>query len=245
MEAMLWGRLSQQRGLLIFLLVLLALVAVRTSGLDATTALLFLAGLTQGALWGGLALFFVLYRRDTRRAARGELGMLFLLPQGPTRYALAQAAEYLFWALVFGGGLLGIGALAVGRFFPEAPGELARLGLYLGVAVGLPFLGLVQLAAATDAAYRLGRVGGLFATAVFLGLPFGIGKLLELADARVLWDWGPRFFVGDFRWLLGQIPGLPLTGLGAALPAWPLFAGVLLYAAFFVLALRIYHEAEI
>ncbi len=245
MSTMLYWRLAQQKGLLIFLLVVLALVAVRTSGLDATTALLFLAGLTQGALWGGLALFFVLYRRDIRRAARGELGMLFLLPKGPTRYALAQTAEYLFWAVVFWGGLLLVGALAVGRFYPGAPGELLRLGLYLALATGLPFLGLVQLAAATDAAYRLGRVGGVFATAVFLGIPFGIGKLFELADARALWDLGPRFFVGDFRWLLSQIPGFPLTKLGAVLPAWPVFAGVLLYAVFFALALRIYHEAEI
>jgi len=179
------------------------MIAYRAYGLDRLTLLLYLAGLGQGALWGTLGLFFALYRRDVRRAERGELGLLFLLPRGPTRFALAQAAEYLLWA------------------------------------------GLAQLAAATDVAYRPGRVGGLLATVVFLGIPFGIGKLLELADARVLWDWGPRVYVGDFRWLLGQIPGASLSGLGAALPAWPLFAGILLYAAFFMLALRIYHEAEI
>jgi len=221
------------------------LVAYRAYGLDRLTLLLYLAGLGQGALWGTLGLFFALYRRDVRRAERGELGLLFLLPRGPTRFALAQAAEYLLWALYLQGGLLVIGALAAGRFYPEAPGEMARLGLYLGLSAVLPFLGLAQLAAATDVAYRPGRVGGLLATVVFLGIPFGIGKLLELADARVLWDWGPRVYVGDFRWLLGQIPGASLSGLGAALPAWPLFAGILLYAAFFMLALRIYHEAEI
>ncbi|WP_287409178.1 hypothetical protein, partial [Oceanithermus sp.] len=148
MKAVLYWRLSQQKELLLFLLVALALVAVRIPGLDRLTTLLFLVGLSQGALWGGLALFFVLYRRDARRAQRGELGMLFLLPKGPTRFALAQAAEYLFWAVVLEGGLLLIGALAAGRLYPEAPGELFRLGLYLGLAALLPFLGLVQLAAA-------------------------------------------------------------------------------------------------
>ena len=245
MRAMLWWRLSRQKGLMLLLLAALLLVAIQLPGLDRLTALLFLAGLAQGALWGTLGLFFALYRRDARRAARGELGMLFLLPAGPTRYALAQAAEYLFWALFLEGGLLGIGALAVGRFYPEAPGELLRLGLYLGFSVLLPFLGLVQLATATDAAYRLGRVGGVIATVVFLGIPFGVGKLFELADAEALMRLGPRFPLGDFGWLLAQLPGLSFTRLPVELPAWPLFAGGLLYLAFLALALRIYHEAEL
>ena len=245
MSAILRWRLAQNRSIALLVLLALVLVAYRAFGLDRIALLLYLAGLTQGALWGGLGLLFTLYRRDARRAERGELGMLLFLPKGPTRYALAQAAEYLFWAVYLEGGLLLIGALAVGRFYPEAPGELFRLGLYLGLSAALPLLGLVQLAAATDAAYRLGRVGGLFATVVFLGIPFGIGKLLEHLDGNALWNLGPRVLVGDFRWLFAAIPGFPTFVLTASWPVWPIAAGLLLYALFLYLALRVYREAEL
>ena len=245
MSAILRWRLAQNRGVALFILLALALVAYRSYGLDRITVLLYLIGLAQGALWGTLGLFFALYRRDVRRARRGELGMLFLLPAGPTRFALAQAAEYLLWAVYLGGGLLLIGAAAAGRFYPEAFGELTRLGLYLGLALVLPFLGLVQLAAATDVAYQLGRVGGVFATVVFLGVPSGIGKILEAMNGNVLWNLGPRVHVGDFGWLLGQVPGLSLAAPPAEWPAWPLLFGALFFLASVLLALRVYHEAEL
>ncbi len=245
MRALVFWRLSRDRGIALFVLAGLLLAAYSGRNLDRTTALLYLVGLSQGAIWGGLALFFVLYRRNVRAAGRGELGMLLLLPAGPARLALAQAAEFLAFALLLGGGLLGLGAWAVGRFDPRAAGDLMRLGGYLFLALGLPTLGLAQLMTAVHVAYRLGRVGGLAAAAVALGLPMGIGWLFGRLDSDALWNFGPRVGVGAFRWLGGNVPGLEIVLPSGNWPAWPLAAGVLAYLLGVLLALAIYREAEV
>lgn len=245
MRALLRWRIWQNRGMALFLLVALALAAAKAFDLDRLTAILYLFGLSQGAIWGGLALLFVLYRRDVQAASRGELGTIFLLPAGPTRFALAQAAELLFWTIFLEGGLLLAGAFGVGRFYPTAPGELLRMGLYLFCALVLPALGVVQLATASDLAYRLGRVGGLAAFAVAFGIPTMIGKILEPMSGSALWQWGPKVEVGSFHWLTGKLPGLSLLAPSGLWPAWPLALGALFFLLCLALALRIYHELEL
>ncbi len=245
MRALVFWRLSRDRGIALFVLVGLLLAAYSGRNLDRTTALLYLVGLSQGAIWGGLALLFVLYRRNVRAAARGELGMLLLLPRGPDRLALAQAAEFLSFAVLLGGGLLALGLWAVGRFDPGAASELLRLAGYLFLALGLPTLGLFQLVTAVHVAYRLGRVGVAAAGAVFLGLPMGIGWLLGRLDSGALWNFGPKVSVGSFRWLAGNVPGLEIVLPPGNWPAWPLAAGVLAYLLGVLLALAIYREAEV
>ena len=245
MRAFYLWRIGQNRGLVVFILLVLLLAGYKARDLDPTTSLLYLAGLSQLALWGGLVLLFLLYRAYVRAAARGELGMLLLLPRGPDRLALAQAAEFLSFAVLLGGGLLALGLWAVGRFDPGAAGELLRLGGYLFLALGLPTLGLFQLVTAVHVGYRLGRVGGAAAGAVFLGLPMGIGWLLGRLDSGALWNFGPKVSVGSFRWLAGNVPGLEIVLPPGNWPAWPLAAGVLAYLLGVLLALAIYREAEV
>ncbi len=245
MRAFLSWRLARDRGIALFILASLALTAYSGLKLDRLGAMLYLAALSQGALWGGLALFFVLYRRDVRALARGELGILLLLPQGPLRYVLAQAAEFLMTTGLLFGGLLALAVWTVARFAPEGTGELLRLGLYLFFTAGLPMLGNFQLATAMHAAYFLGRVGGLAAALVIFASSYGLGQLIGQLEAHTLWNWGPKIRIGEFRWLTGSIPGLSILSPSGEWPLWPVLLGVGLFLLYLWLAFLIYRETEL
>ncbi len=245
MKAMLVWRLHRDRGIALFILVALLLAAYRVLSLDRITLFLYLGGLSQAAFWGGLSLLFILYRRDSRAIGRGELGALLLLPQGPTRYALAQAAEFVLLTTFLLTGITVLGSWAAGRFEPSGASELARLGLYLFLAIGLPAVGGFQLATAMHAAYFLGRTGGLAATLVILGAPLVTGEILSSFDGAALWNWGPKVTVGSFNWLIGTVPGLSVIAPSSEWPAWPLALGILLFLACLVLSLSIYRETEL
>jgi len=245
MRGLLTWKLHRDRGIALFILVALLLAAYSGFNLDRLTALLYLAGLSQGALWGGLALLFVLYRREVRAAGRGETGLLLLLPAGPLRFTLAQAIEFLVLGLFLFAGLVLLAAWGAGRFYPQAPGDLVRLGFYLFLTLGLPALGLAQLMAATHIAYRLGRVGGVMAAAVALGLPAGAGWILARLDGPSFWNWGPQVALGRFDWLTGGVPGLAFAAPPGAWPAWPPALGLLVYLVVLALVSAIYREAEL
>ena len=245
MKAMLAWRLRRDRGIALFILAALLFAGYQALSLDRVTLFLYLGGLSQAAFWGALSLLFVLYRRDSRATSRGELGMLLLLPQGPTRYVLAQAAEFLLLTVYFLAGITVLGAWAASRFEPSGAGELVRLGVYLFLSVGLPAVGGFQLATAMHAAYFLGRVGGLAATLVILAAPLVTGEILSSFDGNALWNWGPKVTIGTFNWLIGTVPGLSVIAPSNEWPAWPLALGALFFLACLLLSLLIYRETEL
>ncbi len=236
--------LRKSRKALVFLGALALVPLLKASTLSSAGAVGVFWGSTQLVLWGGGAVLLIYgFLGPLRDARSGRLAQLVLSPRPGLVHALARlAATWLgvAWITLLSAGA---NAMILGRFFPEAPGELLRLSLYTLVTLGLPLSGLFLLAGTVGVAYELSRAGLLVSIFFVLGALKGLTAALVLIQA-VLGAWG-GVWIGSLAWSTAFLANLGFSLLNGSLPLMPLVIGPGLALVFALLAGRILEEVEL
>jgi len=236
--------LRQSRKALLFLGALALVPLLKASTLSSAAAVGVFWGSTQLVLWGGGTVLLIYgFLGPLRDARSGRLAQFILSPHPGPVHALARLAATwlgLAWVTLL---ITGANALILGRFFPEAPGELFRLSLYMLVTLGLPLSGLLLLAGTVGVAYELSRAGLLVGAFFFLGALKGLTAALVLIQA-VLGAWG-GVWIGSLAWSTAFVANLGFALFNGTLPLFPLIIGPTLALVFALLAGRVLEEVEL